>query len=108
VELLARHDLDGLAKTYDPNAIMVVASTNSVGSRSRGVLEGQHQIRDYINKYVKVNTQMVELKQYTLTGDTLFVQGIMTSRGIAEHASGAYIFAGNKIVRQTSSVGRLV
>lgn len=108
VEHLARHDLDGLAKTYDPNAIMVVASTNSVAARSRGVLEGQHQIRDYINKYVKMNTQMVELKQYTLAGDTLFIQGVMTSRGITEHASGAYVFAGNKIIRQTSSVGTLV
>jgi ketosteroid isomerase-like protein len=107
MEHLARHDLDSLAKTYDPNAVMVIASTNSVAARSRGVLEGQHQIRNYIEKYSKMNTQMVELKQYTLTGDTLFVHGIMTSRGIAEHAVGAYVFSANKIIRQTSSVGHL-
>jgi hypothetical protein len=103
--LLAGGDIDGLARTYDPDAIWVWAATNSPIARVRGASQGYQPIRHYLGKYVKLNMQMVGLKEYTQIGDTLFVQAIMTARGMSEHASGAYVFAGNKIWRQASSCG---
>lgn len=114
--LLVNGDIDGLARTYDSDAIWAWAATNSPIARVRGASQGYQQIRHYLGKYVKLNMQMVQLNEYTQVGDTLFVQAIMTARGVseqtsgtagelAEHASGAYVFAGNKILRQASSCG---
>ena len=102
---LAHHDIDGLARTYDPASIWVCAATNSPISRVRGASQGHQSIREYLTKYIKLNMQMVALKEYTQVGDTLFVEAIMTARGMSEHASGAYVFGGNKILRHASSCG---
>jgi hypothetical protein len=101
----ATGDVDGLSKTYDPAAIWAWGATNSPISRVRGAAEGSGNIRNYLGNYVKLNMQMLGLKEYTQAGDTLFVQAIMGAKGKSEHAAGFYVFAGNKIVRQASSCG---
>ena len=102
---MATGDVDGLARTYDPAAIWVWGATNSPIARVRGAAEGYQNIRNYLGNYVKLNMQMVGLKEYTQASDTLFVQGIMAAKGKSEHAAGVYVFAGNKILRQASSCG---
>lgn len=102
---LAQGNLDGLTETYDPSAVWVWAATNSPIARVRGASQGRPSIRAYLSTYVGLNMQMVALKEYTQAGDILFVEGIMTARGMSEHASGAYVLGGNKILRQASSCG---
>lgn len=102
---LAQGDVEGLVRTYDPAAIWACAANNSPISRVRGASQGHQRLREYLTKYIKLNMQMVALKEYTQAGDTLFVEAIMTARGMSEHASGAYVFGGNKILRHASSCG---
>lgn len=102
---MATGNIDGLANTYDQAAIWVWGATNSPISRVRGAAEGSQNIKNYLGNYVKLNMQMIGLKEYTQAGDTLFVQAIMTAKGKSEHAAGIYVFSGNKIFRQASSCG---